>query len=255
MLRKNLTREKLKAGGVAIGARLDFTSPYLVEMLGGLGLDFVYFDLEHGPTGEEACQEMIRAAELAGLTPLVRVPFTEPGLVGRFLDSGAAGIIFPHCNTADDARAAVRTVKYPPQGERGMGGRSLGLSGMPPADYISAANSETMVVAMIEEQEALHNLPGIVAVDGLDVMWVGRLDFSVSAGVPGKLDASPVQEAVERIMKEGTAAGKVVGVGAVNADRPDEIRAFIGRGARFFSLNTTSILRSAARDAVNKIRS
>jgi len=234
--------------------RLDFTSPYLVEVLGGLGFDFVYFDLEHGPSGEEACQEMIRAAELAGLTPLVRVPFNEPGLVGRFLDSGAMGIIFPHCNTKQDAEAAVRTVKYPPTGERGMGGRSLSLSGMPPADYIRQANEQTLVVVMIEEQEALSNLSEIVTAPGLDVLWVGRLDFSASSGVPGKLDDPKVQGAVDRIIKEGTAAGKVVGVGAVNADQPEKIKAFIRQGARFFSLNATSILRSAAGDVLKKIR-
>jgi 4-hydroxy-2-oxoheptanedioate aldolase len=127
---KNATKAKLKAGRTAIGIRLDFTSPDVVESLGNLGFDFVYFDLEHGPTGEEACREMIRAAELVGLTPLVRVPFNEPGVVARFLDSGALGIIFPHCNTRQDARAAVKAVKYPPDGERGLGGRSLSLSGL-----------------------------------------------------------------------------------------------------------------------------
>jgi 4-hydroxy-2-oxoheptanedioate aldolase len=152
---KNATKAKLKAGRTAIGIRLDFTSPDVVESLGNLGFDFVYFDLEHGPTGEEACREMIRAAELVGLTPLVRVPFNEPGVVARFLDSGALGIIFPHCNTRQDARAAVKAVKYPPDGERGLGGRSLSLSGLSVAEYVQEANRETMVVAMIEDIAAL----------------------------------------------------------------------------------------------------
>jgi 2-keto-3-deoxy-L-rhamnonate aldolase RhmA len=196
---------------------------------------------------------MIKAAETAGLTPIVRVPNSDPGLAGRFLDSGAMGIIFPHCNTKGDAEAAVRAVKYPPEGERGAGGRSMNLSGMSVADYIREANRETMVITMIEEMEALDNLKDILAVEGLDVLWIGRLDLSISSGVPGKLDDPKIQDAVSRIISEGSAAGKVVGVGAVNADRPEQIKGFMQQGARFFCLNTTSILRSAARNIVQKL--
>lgn len=253
MLRKNVTKEKLKAGQTTIGFRIEFTSPYIVEALGDIGFDFVYFDLEHGPMSEESCQEMIRAAELVCLTPLVRVPINDPGVVARFLDSGAMGIIFPHCNTKQDAKAAVSAVKYPPEGERGMGGRSLSLSAMPTADYIKEANKETLVIAMIEEVAALNNLPEILAVDGLDILWVGRLDFSVSSGVPGKVNDPVIQNAVSRIITEGRAAGKTVGVGAINVDEPDSIRNFRQQGAQFFALNTASILRSAARDLLKRI--
>jgi len=250
---KNATKAKLNAGKTAIGVRMDFTSSHIVESLNGLGFDFVYFDLEHGPSSEESCQEMIRTAEFAGLTPIVRVPTNDPGITGRFLDSGAMGIIFPHCNTKRDAEAAVSAVKYPPEGERGAGGRSMNLSGRPVADYIRGANQETMVIAMIEEMEALNNLHDILTVEGLDVLWIGRLDFSISSGVPGKLDDPRIQDAVHRIITEGRAAGKIVGVGAVDADRPEQIREFIKQGARFFSLNTTSILRSAARNTLQSI--
>jgi len=255
VIMKNTTKAKLKAGKAVIGIRLGFTSPTIVENLTGLGFDFVYFDLEHGPSSEESCQEMFRAAELADLTPIVRVPTSEPGFAARLLDSGAMGIIFPHCNTKQDAEAAVKAVKYPPDGERGAGGRPLSLSGMPIADYIREANRETMVITMIEEMEALKNLPEILTVDGLDVLWIGRVDLSVSSGIPGKLDDPKIQDAVKRVIAEGNAAGKVVGVGAVNADRPEQIREFINQGARFFSLDTTSLLRSASRNILKSIRS
>jgi 4-hydroxy-2-oxoheptanedioate aldolase len=250
---KNTTKAKLKAGKPAIGIRLDFTSSAVVESLTGLGLDFVYFDLEHGPASVESCQDMFRAAEVAGLTPLVRVSSYDIGYTDRLLDSGAMGIIFPHCNTKKDAEAAVRAVKYPPKGERGAGGRPLTLSGMSITDYIREANRETMVVTMIEELEALENLPEILTVEGLDVLWIGRVDLSVSAGIPGKVDDPKIQDAVKRIIAEGSAAGKVVGVGAVNANRPDQIKEFINQGARFFSLDTTAVLRSAARNILNSI--
>lgn len=253
MLMKNATKAKLKADKTAIGVRMDFTSSAIVESMTGLGFDFVYFDLEHGPSSVESCQDMFRAAEVAGLTPLVRVSSYDPGYVDRFLDSGAIGIIFPHCNTKQDAEAAVRAVKYPPQGERGAGGRPLTLSGMPIADYIREANRETLVVTMIEEMEALENLPEILTVEGLDVLWIGRVDLSVSSGIPGKLDDPKIQDAVNRIITEGRAAGKVVGVGAVNADRPEQISGFIKQGARFFSLDTISMLRSASRNIIKNI--
>ena len=253
MLKKNATKAKLKADQTAIGVRMDFAAPYIVEVMGDTGFDFVYFDLEHGPMSEESCQEMIRAAELVGLTPIVRVPTSDPGITARFLDSGAMGIIFPHCNTKQDAQAAVKAVKYPPEGERGMGGRSLSLSAMSTADYVREANKETMVVAMIEETEALNNLPDILTVDGLDVLWVGRLDFSASSGVPGQVNDPIVQNAVNRIISEGRAAGKIVGVGAVNVNEPDNIRQFIKQGARFFSLDAASILKSGAQDLLKKI--
>lgn len=254
MLNKNATKEKLKAGQAAIGFRLDFTSPYIVEVLGNIGFDFVYLDLEHGPMSEESCQEMIRAAELVGLNPLVRVPTNDPGVTARFLDSGAMGIIFPHCNTKQEAQAAVKAVKYPPEGERGIGGRSLSLSALPTADYVRETNKETMVIAMIEEVAALNNLSEILTVDGLDVLWVGRLDFSLSSGVPGKVNDPVIQNAVNRIITEGRAAGKAVGVGAINVDEPESIRDFIRQGAQFFALNTTSMLRSAARDLLKRIK-
>lgn len=254
MLKKNATKEKLKVGQAAIGFRLDFTSPYIVEALGNIGFDFVYFDLEHGSMSEESCQEMIRAAELVGLTPIVRVPSYDPGITTRFLDSGAMGIIFPHCNTKQNAQAAVNAVKYPPEGERGIGGRSLSLSAMSTADYLREANKETMVITMIEEMEALNNLSEILTVDGLDVLWVGRLDFSISSGIPGKVNDPVIQNAVNRIITEGRAAGKAVGVGAINVDEPESIRDFIRQGAQFFSLNTASMLRSAARDLLKRIK-
>ena len=253
MIMKNATKAKLKAGKPTIGIRLDFTSSAVVESLTGLGLDFVYFDLEHGPSSVESCQDMFRAAEVAGLTPLVRVSSYDIGYTDRLLDSGAMGIIFPHCNTKKDAEAAVRAVKYPPEGERGTGGRPLTLSGMSITDYIPQANQETMVVTMIEELEALDNLPEILTVEGLDVLWIGRVDLSVSSGIPGKLDDPKIQDAVKRIIAEGSAAGKVVGVGAVNANRPDQIKEFINQGARFFSLDTTAVLRSAARNILQSI--
>jgi 4-hydroxy-2-oxoheptanedioate aldolase len=254
LFRKNTTKEKLKLGQVVIGIRMDYHSPDIIEILGDVGFDFVYYDCEHGPMNEETCQAMIRTAELVGLTPLVRVPANEPWYILRALDSGAMGIIIPHCNTKEDAQNAVKASKYPPEGERGIAGRSIRISGMRPAQYIVEANREIMVIAMIEEAQTLENLSEILTVDGLDVLWIGRGDLSLSLGVPGQYNHPKVQQAVDRVITEGRAAGKIVGVGAIEVGDPESVKQFARQGAQFFSLNSANLFKMAARTWLEKAR-
>ena len=211
MLKKNLTKEKLKAGQAVIGFRMDYSSPDIIEILGNVGFDFLYYDCEHATMNEEACQYMIRTAELVGLTPIVRIPTNQPHYILRTLDSGAMGIIIPHCNTREEAQSAVKAAKYPPVGERGIAGRSIRMSGMGPADYVIEANKETMVIAMMKEAQALENFSEILSFDGLDVVWIGRADLALSLGIPGQLTHPKVQEAVKKVIAEARAEGKIIG--------------------------------------------
>lgn len=254
MLGKNTTKEKLKAGQAVIGFPLNFASPDIIEILSNIGLDFVYFDCEHGSMSEETCQDMIRVAELVGLTPIVRVASNQPWFILRALDSGAMGIIVPHCDTKEEAQRAVKAAKYPPVGERGIAGRSLRLSGMLHADYIIEANKETMVIAMIEDAEAIDNLPEILAIGELDVLLVGRADLSLSMGVPGQVNHPMIQEAIKKVITQGRAAGKAVGVGHLSIDDPDSYGQFLRQGAQFFSVNPANLLRSAARQFLQKVK-
>lgn len=251
---KNTTRARLKAGEAVYGFRLDFASTSLVESLGGTGYDFIYFDLEHGPLSEESVLEMVRVAEMTGLTPLVRVASGSPGMTQRLLDSGVMGIIFPHCNTGQEVMMAVEAVKFPPEGQRGIAGRSLNLSRMSVADYVVEANRETMVIAMIEEKEALDNLTEIIAVPGLDVLFIGRLDLSLSLGIPGKINDRLMEDAVDEVISRGQAAGRAVGVGAIGAAGAEEARRFRQKGARFFALNAASILASRAVSLLKELK-
>jgi len=251
---KNTTKEKIKAGQAVIGFRLNFISPDVIEILSNIGLDFVYFDCEHGSMSEETCQDMIRVAELVGLTPIVRVASNQPWFILRALDLGAMGIIVPHCNTKEEVQRAVEAAKYPPVGDRGIGGRSLRLSGMLRADYIVEANKETMVIAMIEDIKAIDNLSEILAIGELDVLWVGRADLSLSMGVPGQVNHPMIQEAVKKVITQGRAAGKAVGVGALPVDDPGSYRQFLRQGAQFFSVDSATLLRSAARQLLQKVK-
>lgn len=132
MLKKNLAPKKLKAGKAVIGVRMDFPSPYVLELVGTTGFDFVYFDCEHSSLSVGTCEEMImiRATELVGLAPLVRVPSNKPGVILRYLVSGGMGVIIPHSHNREASEKAIRAVKYHSEGDRGIAGRSLSLSGL-----------------------------------------------------------------------------------------------------------------------------
>jgi len=254
MIRKNTAKQKIKAGEAVIGFSMDFASSFIVELLGKCGFDFVYFDCEHGPMSEEACEHMIRAAEFVGLTPMVRVPSYEPHVILRFLDLGAMGIIIPHCNTKQAAQAAVKAVKYPPEGERGIGSRPVSLSGISMADYVKEANKETLIIVMIEDPVAIDNLSEILKVDGLDVLFIGRGDLSLSMGVPGQMDDFKIKEAVNKMITQVRASGKAVGVGAMDVRKPESYKQLLNQGAQFFSLNLTSILTMATRELLQKFK-
>ncbi len=250
----NKTKQKLEAGDAVIGVRMDYASADIVEIMGQVGYDFLYYDCEHAPMNEETNAEMIRVAELVGITPMVRVYENTPACILRALDSGAMGVIIPHCNTKEEAEAAVRAAKYPPMGERGIAGRSIRMSGMAPADYVEAANRETMIVAMVEEERAIENLDEILEVDGIDVIWVGRGDLSLSMGLPGQYTHTKVEAAISTAIEKARAAGKIIGVGAMPPNDPETVVRFTKQGAQFFSITNLNLFKIAAKDWLDKAK-
>src|SRR5262249_38055876 len=147
-------------------------SPPVVEMLGCMGFDWVLIDNEHGSITIDTAEDMIRAAELSGIAPIVRPVANRPDAIAQFLDRGAWGVQVPHVNTRAEAEAAVAACKYPREGQRGMfsGGRpaDYGIRGST-QDYVKQANAETLVCLMLEEVEAIENIGDIVKVKGVDV--------------------------------------------------------------------------------------
>ncbi|MBI2872098.1 MAG: 4-hydroxy-2-oxovalerate aldolase [Chloroflexi bacterium] len=230
-MRKNKTKAKLQAGEVAYGINVGIYTPEMVEVLGYIGFDWVFIDAEHGPPNEQSAEDLIRAAELADTTPIVRVPVNRPEVILRFMERGAAGVVVPHVNTAADARAAVEAVKYGPEGHRGMGGlrpSQYGLRGSR-AEYLAEANRETMVVVLLEEQEAINNLPDILQVKGVDVFMVGPGDLSQSMGFPGQMNHPKVRETVDHAIAQIVKAGKVASTPVSDADVED----YLKKGIRF----------------------
>ena len=257
MLKKNITKEKLKKGEPVFGFRMEFAAPFIVEVLSHAGFDFVYFDCEHGPISEGEVEEMVRAAELMGMTPMVRVAANQPHHILRALDSGAMGIIIPHCGNKEEALAAVRALKYPPEGDRGIAGRLWShwvMSGNSTADYIKEANQETLLVAMIEDAEGISQISDILTVDELDCVFIGRADLSVSLGIPGLGDHPMINEAVDKVLKEAASCGKAVGIGFVDFGDPDGVKRFIQQGAQLFSMGSTAVLMKTAKDLLKQIK-
>ena len=167
-----------------------------MELLGRQGYDMIFIDCEHGPASWDAVEDMVRAAELCDVTPIIRVQSHDPSTITRALDRGAGGVQVPHVNTRAEAEAIVRHSKFSPIGHRGFaGGRSAFGEAM--HDYTRRANEETMVVVMLEELEALHNLDDILKVQHIDVFFVAPGDLARVDGSPGQMDHPAVQAAID----------------------------------------------------------
>src|SRR5437879_11320973 len=182
-MRENTRKRRLYAGKAAVGVMCTFPSPPVVEMLGHLGFDWILLDNEHGSITVDTAEACIATAELTGMAPIVRPVGNRPEIIAPFLDRGAWGVQVPHVNTAEEARAAVDAVKYAPDGHRGIfsGGRpaNYGFTGST-ADYAKDANRQTLVCLMLEEVEAIENLPDMVKVPGVDVVLSGAGDHTQS---------------------------------------------------------------------------
>ena len=252
-MRENTLKQRLEAGNAAFGVMITFPSPPVMEMLGQLGFDWVLLDNEHGTINVENSEEMIRAAELTGIAPIVRPVANRPEIIAPFLDRGAWGVQVPHVNTAEEARAAVDAVKYHPQGHRGIfsGSRpaGYGLSGST-ADYVQDANRNTLVCLMLEEVEAIENLEEMVEVEGVDVFFIGSGDLSQSMGYPGQQTHPEVQALMERGVTVIREAGRVAGVSCPDSYVPK----FLGMGVQYFHGSVTRLLQSSSVNYLKEMR-
>jgi len=200
MVRVNKTKAKLMEGQVAVGANINFYAPILVELYGVMGFDWVWIDCEHGSSNDSETENMIRAAELYDLTPIVRVPNAYPSTLLRFLDRGAQGLIVPHISTREEAEAVARASRYYPMGDRSSatGGRTNRLgSGLSPAEYYEAANRETLLITMVETPEAVENVRRIASVPGIDAILVGSNDLTQAMGMA---PSAEVDAAIDKVI-------------------------------------------------------
>jgi 4-hydroxy-2-oxoheptanedioate aldolase len=252
-LRTNTTKAKLKSGETVFGCFVRYPDAGLVEVLGYQPWDFIVFDGEHGTLEPRDCENMVRAAELRGVTPIVRVTTNLPPTILRFMDSGAQGLHVPWVNSAAEAENVVRSVKYYPRGIRGLAGVRAADYGqtMPFAEYVEQANRETLISIHIETAEAVEQLPEIAAIDGIDVIFIGPTDLSQSYGVPGQPQHPSVQAGIQQIINVVAKTNVALGVMVGSADAARQWRA---RGARYIAIGFESLMAPAARMYLQAVR-
>ncbi|HEX2828396.1 MAG TPA: aldolase/citrate lyase family protein [Burkholderiales bacterium] len=252
-MRANTLKQKLEAGRPAFGVMLTFPSAPVVEMLGYMGFDWILLDNEHGSITVDTAEDVIRAAELTGIAPVVRPVVNRPDSIAPFLDRGAWGVQVPHVNTREEAQAAVDACKYFPDGQRGAYSRGrparYGMSG-PTQEYFAQANANTLVCLMLEEVVALRNIREIASVKGVDVLFIGSGDLSQSMGYPGQQSHPEVLAVMEDGVKAIREAGVVAGVSCPDALIPK----FLGLGVRYFHSNVSSLLQSAGQSYLKTVR-
>ncbi len=221
---KNYTREKMLNKEKTIGSFFSLGSANAIEALGYSGLDYVIIDTEHGPFVEESVCELIRAAKLSKLSPIVRIKEITRSAVLRMLDIGAEGLIVPNVKTIDEVKNLVEWGKYFPLGKRGFYfGRAAGYGyenfSSPLDTYFDKCNSETMIIPQCETVECLENIEEIVGIEGVDAIFVGPYDLSISMGIPGQFDTDEFKAALDKVLRACRAADKPIIIYASDLNR------------------------------------
>ena len=229
-MRPSRVKARLQNRQPVVGVALHLTDPSVYELTSMFGFDFIWLDLEHHATSVETANNLMRAARVGTSDVMARPAKGEFMRLGRLLEAGAHGILYPRCDSADEAREVVRWSKFAPLGTRGFDSANPDTPYclMDPVEYIRKANEETWIVIQIEDPKALENAEEIAAVDGVDVLMLGPADFSILAGVPGQFTHPKVDEALRKLAAAAERHGKAWGTIAPTPQRAKEL---IDRGA------------------------
>lgn len=238
-------------GGIAYGSWCGFGNLGVAESIAAVDYDFNCLDTQHGGMAYETSLDLLHVIDRAVGTPTVRVPWNEPGVIGKSLDAGANAIIVPMVNTVEQAQAAVSYAFYGPKGARSWGPvrASMRSAGHTPA----TANEANILIPMIETNEAMTNLDSILAVDGVDAIYVGPADLSITLGLPpGNNDGMPAfDEALAFIVERCNNAGVVAGIHA----NPGLAERRAEQGFRMITVGHDSVLlRASLSSALNESR-
>jgi len=229
---KSRLRTKLQAGDfVRVVGINRVTEPWFAEVAGQLGFDVVWFDMEHRPHGYEVIDRLSLACRATGIDLMVRICKNGYTSSMRALELGANGIMIPHCCSADEARRWVDWTRFPPQGKRGFdgAGADADYSLTDALEYLHTQNSKIFLAVQIEDQEAVHSVDEIAAVDGVDVLFVGPADLSISFGIPFQRQHPDMQRAFDKVANAAEKNGKWWGT---VTETPEQAQIELDRGAR-----------------------
>lgn len=251
----NRVKERLASGEVAFGTWLQTSSPTIANILAHSGMDFVTIDMEHGPQSFSEAESILYAIEAGGSTPMIRLGEGSAPTILRALDIGCQNILVAHCQSGEEADDIVRAMHYHPDGMRGMAPftRLHDWSAEGLMDKLAQANDQQLAGVLVEDVSGLSNLDAILAVEGLDVVYVGIYDLSQVLGLAGQVDHPEVLATVTEVAGRITDAGKVAG--AVCRDR-DHLDWLLGTGFRYISyLCDAALMQAAARGARSEFES
>ncbi|RVD58273.1 4-hydroxy-2-oxovalerate aldolase [Mesorhizobium sp. M2D.F.Ca.ET.185.01.1.1] len=235
-------RQKCVGKTNLIGSFAAIPHPVAVEVMAQSGLDFLCIDWEHAQISRDMIEAMVRAADVHRVPAMVRVPGHAPEAIQAALDSGAQGVLVPRVSTAAQAAFAVKASRYPPLGERGVGpGRAAGYGYRIP-EYLAAANERIVVAVQVETAEGLTNIDAIATVDGVDLIFVGPGDLSVSIDAIGPAGADRLSEAIGTIIRATVRHGKTAGIFCAS---PQTVSRWASLGASFFVLASDTMFLGA----------
>ena len=237
-------RERFARGDTLTGI-IDFIgAPMVIEILARAGIDFVIIDMEHCPMDMDRLAHLVRAADAAGIAPLVRVPEVDVGLINRVLNLAVAGLVIPH-GTRASCEALVRAARYAPDGERGAC-PIVRATGYWPDDwkaYAAQANRDILLVPLIEDATAIDDIAAIANVSGINGLFVGPYDLSVSVGAPGAdFDHPAMSTALDRVVASCRQRGKFVLTTIGDRQERDYSRRLVQRGVQGLVLATDALV-------------
>ena len=256
---ENIAKKKLRAGELVLCMAVNQMRSAEVPMIAArCGFDAIFLDLEHSATSLETAASICVGALTAGITPIARVPSHNPFHAARILDAGAQGVMVPHVENADEARAIVRHLRFPPMGMRSAysTGPSLGYRAIGQSEINVFLNDQELVIAMLETPQACERADEIAAVDGIDMVHIGALDVSNVMGVPAQYNDPRMRALFENVARACKAHGKSMGVGGARGDREMQ-RYLIDLGVRYLTTGSdVGYLMAAGKadlDAIRKI--
>jgi 2-dehydro-3-deoxyglucarate aldolase len=243
-------RAKLRAGQPSVGSWLQIPSPDVAELVASGGFDWVAIDTEHGAVSRHQLPDLMRAIELQGALPLVRVSHPDPRPCQQALDAGAGGVVVPRIEDAATLREIVAGCQWPPAGRRGVGFSRANLFGKHFEAYKEEAE-QPLIVAQVESKNAVDNIESLIAVEGVDAVMIGPYDLSASLGLTGEIGHARVQDAVASVVRACQKSGMASGIHVVQPDAK-LLASAIDAGHRFIAFGVDAVFISSV--AVNPRR-
>lgn len=251
----SLIKQRLQSGGLLLGTIIsEVRNPNIAYLLAQSGFEFFIIDNEHGTYSYESISNMIAAARGAGISPIVRVPEIRREAILKPLDSGAAGLLVPQVDTVEQAKEVIRHAKYPPIGNRGVGIRRAHsrYARVDAVEYLKKVNETLFIAVQAETRTAVENVDDIAAIDGIDCIFVGPSDLSVSLGIPGQITHPLEVEAIERVVQACQKNHKASGI--LMFDQAGA-QTWIEKGMRFVAYSSDiTLLADACAEAVAELK-